>query len=675
MIGTSTRDLSRLLRPQSIAVVGGGAWCAQIIRQSRRMNFAGRIDVVHPRGGVIEGIEAVTELAALNEAPDAVFIGVNRNATIEVVRTLSEMGAGGAVCFASGFSESVAEDETGGDLQAQLVEAAGEMPVLGPNCYGFINALDGALLWPDQHGCVEVERGVAILTQSSNIAINLSMQQRGLPIAYVVACGNMAQTSQAQIATELLDDPRVTAIGMHIEGFGDLAAWEVLASKARAKGVPLVALKVGRSDQAQQAAISHTASLAGSDAGASALLTRLGIGRVGDLPTFLEALKLLHMVGPLDAPTLSSISCSGGEASLAADTAVGSGLTFPALDAGQRRYLAAALGPMVALGNPLDYHTYVWRDVEKMTAAWLPMAAAHIGLTMIIVDYPHTDAGDWLCATQAALAVRAQSGRPVAVVATLPELMPADIAETLMAGGVVPMSGLSEAIAAAALAAAVAPLGEAAVLKPGADREGELIDEWTAKTRLAQHGVPVPKGAHVSQISGLEAQATALDGPLVLKVTGLAHKSEAGGVRLGLTSGEVTAAAQDMPEGEYLIEQMVQGAVAELLIGVTRDPAHGFVLTLGAGGVLTELWQDTASVLVPARSETVEAALRSLRIWPLIEGYRGKPAANLDAIIAAVMGVQDYVIANAAHVSEVEINPLMCTPDDAIAVDALLRQA
>jgi acetyl-CoA synthetase len=267
------------------------------------------------------------------------------------------------------------------------------------------------------------------------------------------------------------------------------------------------------------------------------------------------------MVGPLDAPTLSSISCSGGEASLAADTAVGSGLVFPALDAGQRTDLAAALGPMVALGNPLDYHTYVWRDVEKMTAAWLPMAAAHIGLTMIIVDYPHTDAGDWLCATQAALAVRAQSGRPVAVVATLPELMPADIAETLVAGGVVPMSGLSEAIAAAALAAAVAPLDEAAVLKPGADREGELIDEWTAKTRLAQHGVPVPKGRHVSQISGLVAQAAALDGPLVLKVTGLAHKSEAGGVRLGLAAEEVTVAAREMPEGEYLIEQMVQGAV------------------------------------------------------------------------------------------------------------------
>ncbi len=670
-----SRDLSRLLRPRTIAVIGGGAWCAQIIRQSRRMNFGGRIDVVHPRGELIEGVQAVTDLGALEAPPDAVFIGVNRVATVDVVRALAEMGAGGAVCFASGFSEAAAEDGSGADLQAALVEAAGEMPVLGPNCYGFINVLDGALLWPDQHGCVAVERGVAILTQSSNIAINLSMQQRGLPIAFVIACGNMAQTSQAQIAHELLDDPRVTAIGLHIEGFGDLAAWHDLAVKARSKGVPLVALKVGRSDQAQQAAVSHTASLAGSDAGASALLARLGIGRVADLPTFLETLKLLHMVGPLDAATLSSISCSGGEASLAADTAEGSGIAFPPLTEVQRGALGRALGPMVALGNPLDYHTYVWRDVEKMTAAWLPMAADHIGLTMIIVDYPHTDASDWICATKAALAVRAQSGRPVAVVATLPELMPADVAETLMAGGVVPMCGLSEAVAAAAIAAQIGATDEAMVLLPGADRDAELVDEGAAKAALETFGVAVPKGAQVVEIDALEQAAANLNGPLVLKVTGLAHKSEAGGVRLGLSPSAVGAAAREMPQGGYLLEEMVQDAVAELLVGVLRDPAHGFVLTLGAGGVLTELWQDTASLLVPARAEAVEGALRSLRIWPMIEGYRGKPAADLNAIVAAVMAVQDYVIANADRVSEVEINPLMCTPDAAVAVDALLRTA
>ncbi|MEP3442469.1 MAG: acetate--CoA ligase family protein [Sulfitobacter sp.] len=668
-------DLSRLLRPRSIAVIGGGAWCAQIIRQSRGMDFGGDIQVVHPRGEIIEGIQAVTSLEQLETPPDAVFVGVNRSATIEVVGALASMGAGGAVCFASGFSEAVAEDDTGADLQVQLVAAAGDMPILGPNCYGFINALDGALLWPDQHGCVAVESGVAILTQSSNIAVNLSLQRRGLPLAYVVACGNMAQTSQAQVAYDLLDDPRVTAIGLHIEGFGDLAAWHKLAQRAHAQGVPLIALKVGLSDQAQQAAVSHTASLAGSDAGAAALLGRLGIGRVYDLPSFLETLKLLHMVGPLEHPTLSSISCSGGEASLAADTAVGTCLTFPALTEHQSVALKSALGPMVALGNPLDYHTYIWRDTERMADAWVPMAAEHIGLTLMIVDYPHTDAGDWICATEAALAVRARSGRPVAVVATLPELMPADVAATLIAGGVVPMNGLREAITAADVAARLAAPEEVSVLAPGPDREAELVGEVEAKAALASHGLSVPEGRFVEDRGGLSAAAASLEGPLVLKVSGLAHKSEAGGVKVGLAANEVVRMAEAMPEGSYLLEQMVQGTVVELLLGVVRDPAHGFVLTLGAGGVLTELWQDTATVLVPARAQTIEAALRSLRIWPLIEGYRGKPGAKLAAIIDAVMALQDYVIANADSISEVEINPLMCTADAAIAADALLRQA
>lgn len=663
-------NLSRLLQPKVIAVIGGGAWCAQIIRQSRGMGYCGSIELVHPREIEVEGIRAVASLDAMAQVPDAVFIGVNRRATIEVVGQLRSMNAGGAVCFASGFAESEAEDAEGSGLQAQLVAAAGDMPVLGPNCYGFINALDGALLWPDQHGCKRVERGVAILTQSSNIAINLTMQKRGLPVAYVIACGNMAQTSQAQIALGLLDDPRVTAIGMHIEGFGDTRAWHELAIKAATKGVPLVALKVGRSDQAQKATVSHTASLAGSDAGADALLARFGIGRVDDLPTLLEALKLLHCNGRLSAPTLSSISCSGGEASLAADTAQGSGLSFPPLKDEQHCALASALGPMVALSNPLDYHTYIWRDAVRMADAWTPMAADHIGLTLLIVDYPHTDASDWECATLAALEVRRRTQRPVAMVATLPELMPENIAARLLAGGVTPMHGLREAIAAADIAARVwAPVAEPP-MDPGAPRDARLIPEAEAKALLAAHGVAVPRGVHGT---AREVTAASLTGPLVLKLSGLAHKSEADGVRLALAPQDVAQAASQMGGDDFLLEEMVQGAVAELLIGVTRDPAHGFVLTLGAGGVLAELWQDTVSLLVPSDATAIQAALRRLRIWPMIEGYRGKPAADLPAIIRAVIGLQSYVIAHGDTISEVEINPLMCTPHNAIAVDALIR--
>ena len=666
------RDLSRLLQPRTIAIIGGGAWCAAVVDQCRKMGFSGEVWRVHPKGG--DGVFATIE--DLPTPPDASFIGINRHATIEAVSVLASLGAGGAVCFASGFSEAVAEDESGADLQAKLLQAAGEMPILGPNCYGFINALDGALLWPDQHGATRVDSGVAILTQSSNIAINLTMQTRGLPIAYMVTCGNMAQTSQAEIAAALLDDPRVTAIGVHIEGFGDLAAWEILAQKARDKGVPIVALKVGRSAQAQAATISHTASLAGSDAGAQAVLDRLGIARLSSLPAFLESLKLLHVTGGLSSNRIASISCSGGEASLAADTAYGRGVVFPPLNDRQRGDLAAALGPMVALANPLDYHTYIWRDLPAMTRAWSAMVDPDLALTMIILDIPRSDIcdpSDWDVALEAAMVAREQTGGQVAIVTTLPELLPEAVSKQLMQAGVVPLHGLEEAILAVEAAARSRPPSMAALLPPGADRKGDVLSEAEAKARLMSYGLVVPKSA-----SGTDpvALAKAVGFPLVLKGEGIAHKTEAGAVALGLMDVKnVSNAAQNMPCDSYLAEEMIDGAVVELLVGVTRDPAHGFVLTLAAGGILTELMQDSVNLLVPSSREDIEQSLTQLRVSKLINGYRGKPGANLEAILDAVMAVQAYVVDNSHRVEEVEINPLICTTARAVAADALMKEA
>lgn len=668
------RDLSRLFRPQSIAVIGGGAWCAEVIRQSERMGFAGAIWPVHPQADTVAGHRAYAALNALPQAPDAAFVGVNRHSSIEVIRQLSAMGAGGAVCFASGFAEAQAEDDAGAGLQSQLVAAAGNMPILGPNCYGFVNALDGALLWPDQHGCVRVETGVAILTQSSNIAINLTMQKRGLPIAYTVACGNMAQTSQAVIAAALIDDPRVTAIGLHIEGFGDIRAWEALARKAHARGIAIVALKVGASDQAQGATISHTASLAGGDTGAQALLARLGIARVTDLPELLETLKLLHCHGPLSGQQVASISCSGGEASLIADMALTTGLTFPALTADQTTILRAALGPMVALGNPLDYHTYIWRDAAAMARAWSAMTGDGIAMTFSIVDYPTTDRSDWACATEAALEVRAQTGAPFAVVASLPELMPQEIAHQLMQGGVVPFMGLREALAATVAAGQIGAPNMVPICIPGTAQPTQTLTEAQAKSALAAHGLVVPSNCQAPAPEIADA-ARSLHPPFAVKGVGLTHKSEHCAVRLAVAACDLESVAIDIGTAQILVEEMVTDAVAELLIGVTRDPAHGFVLTLGAGGVLTELLRDTTSLLLPVTAQDIAAALQKLACAPVLNGYRGKPAANIAAIIEASLAVQSYVLAHAHSLSEVEINPLMCTPDRAVAVDALVRKA
>ncbi|PVA07752.1 acetate--CoA ligase family protein [Thalassorhabdomicrobium marinisediminis] len=668
-----TADLSRLFRPKSVAVIGGGAWCASVIDQLVKAGFQGDIWPVHPSKERLGGFAVHARVDDLPRAPDATFVGINSQATVDVVAQLSARGAGGAVCFASGFGE-VAEGQS---LNQQLLEAAGDMPILGPNCYGMINALDGAMLWPDQHGCVPVDSGVAILTQSSNIAINLTMQTRGLPLAYVVTCGNQAQMSEAAIATSLLDDPRVTAIGMHIEGFSDLSEWQTLARKARDKGVPLVALKAGKSSAAQLATVSHTASIAGSAAGATALLEHLGIAQVDDLPTLLETLKILHVAGPLDGLQIASISCSGGEASLIADLAEDTPLSFPRLTPGQTDRLAAVLGPKVTLANPLDYHTYIWRDDAAMTQAFSAMIEPDLALTLLIVDFPRgdrCDLSDWDCAINAAIGAKEATGGTFAMVATLPELMPEDVAQRLMAGGIIPLAGLREALAAV-VAAQRRSGAQADLCVPQPARDADVIPEAEAKSAMAACGLEVPWLISGS-LDDLVNAAKDRPGPFVLKATGLAHKSDSGGVALSLrTAQDIRDAAQDMPCDRFILEDMIEGAVAELLVGVVKDPAHGFVITLAAGGVLTELLQDRASCLFPADRTRLEQTLNQLNIAPVLRGYRGRPGANIDCILAAIEAIQAYVLANLSTVEEIEINPLIVTPDRVVAADALIRKS
>ncbi len=658
--------LLRLLRPKSIAVIGGGAWCTQVISQAQRFGFDGEIWAVHPKINSLSGVKTVKSVKELPSPPDAAFVGINRHASIGVIADLAAIDAGGAVCFASGYAEAKGEDAEAAKLQLALVAAAGDMPLLGPNCYGFINALDRALVWPDQHGLDHVDSGVAILTQSSNIAINLTMQQRALPIAYVVTCGNMAQTTQAELARTLLDDPRVTAIGLHIEGFGDLRNWETLAATAHEKGIPIVALKVGASKQAQRATISHTASLAGSDEGATALLDRLGFARVHSLPVLLETLKLLHVQGPLPSRNIASISCSGGEASMIADLALDQHIEFPPLSAQQRQHLAEALGPMVALSNPLDYHTYVWRNTAAMTKAWAAMTGPDIAMTLSIVDYPTTDPTDWECATQAAINVRRQTGAPFGVVATLPELMPFAIAKHLLSRGVVPFMGLQESLVAIAAATRVTPPHPGPIQLPH-QRDGAVtLEEHTAKAALSEFGLSIPK-----QFS----PDSELPDLCVVKGIGLDHKSDAGAVLTGVTPPQIDQAIRTVGTGPVLIEEMITDGVVELLIGITCDPAHGFVLTLGSGGVMAEVLADTSTLMIPAGRHDMRKALASLRCAPLLAGFRGRPPTNIDSILDAIEAIQAYVLANAATICEVEVNPLICTPHTAVAVDALIRKA
>ena len=674
--------LERLLRPEHAVVIGGGVWGRSIIQQCRKIGYKGALYAVHPKADEIEGVKAYRSVADLPVAPDAAFIGVNRDATVEVVRALAIKGAGGAVCFASGFLEAIEENADGALLQEALVKAAGDMPIIGPNCYGLVNYLDDFCLWPDQHGGTHVDSGVAIVTQSSNILINLTMQKRGLPIAYALTAGNQAQMSLSAIGRALLDDDRVTALGLHIEGIGDLADFEALARYAAARQKPIIALKVGRSAQAQRATISHTASLAGSDASADALFKHLGIIRVDSLSVMIESLKILHLTGGLSGKRIASASCSGGEASLMADTALldDKGLIYPELTSKQYQGLRAALGDMVALANPLDYHTYIWGDVEAMSDAYTALFDAPIDLGVVVVDFPRGDRCDdaaWRCVIDAASKAKARIKTPIALLSSLSETMPEDIAIECIQKGILPLNGLSEGLGAiAAIASNSAPSVHSPLAAPDISA-AVMLDEAEAKKRLADFGLDVPR--HITTAADSLPDELGFDYPVVLKAMGLAHKSEAGGVVVGLHDRDsLEAAIAKMSKNQiggthYLIEEMIAAPVAELLVGVVGDPVHGYLLTIAAGGILTELLQDSVSLSLPVTEDGIDAALAGLKIAPLFDGYRGKAGVNRDALKKGILAIQNCVIAHRESITEIEVNPLILTADRAVGVDALIR--
>ncbi|MEI7514984.1 MAG: acetate--CoA ligase family protein [Betaproteobacteria bacterium] len=718
--GASRAQLQRLFSPRHIAVFGGNA-AAEAIRQCRKLGFAGDLWPVHPTRAMVEGISCYPDVAALPQAPDASFVAVPREATVAIVGQLAARGAGGVICYASGFAEVGGE---GVALQHQLVHKAGAMALLGPNCYGMLNYLDGVALWPDQHGGQRVERGVALITQSGNIGLNLTMQRRALPLAYLITVGNKAGNRMESLVDALLADPRVSVIGMHIEGLDDVAAFSRVALKALRQGVPLVALKAGSSALGAQTAMSHTSSLAGPDALYDALFARCGVARVRDPSGLIETCKFLHVHGALGGKRIISASCSGGEASLVADLAQPRGLEMPPIPGPAHARLHAVLGDKVTITNPLDYHTYIWGDLAAQTECFSGLMDCGFDAHLLVLDYPRLDrcsadswgttvdafvtaahAGDALGSSPGndALdgvingAVRGVSGglggglvggrarsKAATVVASLPEDLPEDYAQALMAQGIAPMHGLPDCLDAIAHAAQVGAAARSlAVLKPlpsvqalqaGSSR---TLDEATAKRALAAFGLPVPKGQVVAAAQVVDA-ADALGYPVVLKAVSaqLAHKTEAGAVHLNLANTAQVQAALDKIahlSDQFLVEQMAANVVAEVIVGVQRDAQFGLSLTVGAGGVLVELLQDARTLLLPVQRHEVQAALESLRVWPLLRGFRGKPAGDVAALVDAVMAVADYAQSHADRLLELDVNPVLVMPQGVLAVDALIR--
>ncbi|HSB87530.1 MAG TPA: CoA-binding protein, partial [Ilumatobacteraceae bacterium] len=512
-------DLRRLLAPRSIAVVGG-APAERVVRQCLRLGFPGRIWPVHPKRDDLAGVPCVPSLEALPGVPDAVFLGVNRHATVEAMATLRSIGAGGAVCYGSGFAETGSAD-----LQRDLLDAAGDVPFLGPNCYGYVNTFDRVALWPDEHGMSPLEQGVAIVSQSGNVAVNLTFQQRGLRLGTIVSVGNQASIGLEDCIEAFLDDPRITTIGVFLEAVRDPQHFASVARRAHEQRVPIVALHTGRSATGAAIATSHTGSMSGRAAAYDAMFERYGIATVSTPAEFLESLKLLDNGGPLRGPRIVSMSCSGGEASLVADLSEHGTLRFEPFADEHRQRIEATLTELVSVSNPFDYHTFMWGDLPAMSRCFSAVMEGRQDATMLVLDAPSSpdnDPGSWLVAVDALKAAAEATGGRAMIVASLPECLNDDLRQHILSRGLTPLLGMSEGLAALEAAATVGrqclPV-HAPVAEPGPT---QLVDEAAAKERLSHLGVNVPDGA-VSDRIGVAAAAATIGFPVTLKALGATH--------------------------------------------------------------------------------------------------------------------------------------------------------
>ena len=680
----SRANLSRLISPQSIAVVGNrGADFA--IRESKKLGYSQKIWAIHPTLNSLEGVKCYRNIKDLPEAPDATFIAVNAESAIDIVADLKSIGGGGAVLYASGFGEV---GEKGIKRNQRLVAAADGMPVIGPNCYGFINSLDGVALWPDVHGCEAVSSGVAIITQSGNIGLNITMQAIGLPIAYMFTLGNQTNTNIADIIHAMLDDNRVSAIGLHIEGISDIESFDIAARRALKKKIPIVAIKSGRTDASAKIALSHTSSMTGSDQLFSAFFERLGIARVNTVPDFLETLKLLSVLGVIDHNGVASMSCSGGEAGMMADLIDGLDITFPSLDNPHKNRVKQTLNDYVEVDNPLDYHTFIWGDRKRTSECFKQMISGNFAATMLLLDWPSnqkSEQKDWDLTLLALSDAISGTSEKAIVLASIADCMPKRIIKECKKYGIAPMIGLDICLKALnhsyriGLSFQKSEMQSIDILRSPSDpNKSSTLTEFEGKKLLKKYGVPVPDGEIISSSSEALIVADKIHYPVTLKVSNveLVHKTDLGAVLLNINDPiELEKACQDLFKigPSLLIEKMVHDPVAELIIGMDHDPIFGQYIVIGSGGILVELFKDSCPLLLPVSREDASMALTKLKIYPVINGYRNSPVGDFEAIIDAVMSVIKLICEN--DIAELDINPLLVLKGGSgvIAVDALIK--
>ncbi len=672
--------IAQLLSPRSVAVVGASAdrskTSGKPVHFLLKHGFKGEIYPVNPRVETVEGLRCYPSIGALPKAPDVGLVLLGAERANGAIRELSQLGTKAAIVLASGYSET---GEEGARRQAELREAAGSMRLLGPNTIGLVNVTERIPLSPS--GALEMDEfpagSIAVVSQSGGIlgALLSRAAGRGIGLSKLISTSNEVDLEMADFIDHLVDDPATSVVALYIESIRDADRFRRAALKAAGAGKPIVAYKTGRSEAGARAASSHTGALAGSDKAYDAFFKQLGVIRAENFSELLDIPVMLSNGRKLRGNRVAILTSTGGAGTLISDNLGLLGFETPPPDAATAERLRGLMsGDQAVLDrNPID-----------VTLAGLQPNVLR-GAIEALLDSPTYDAVTIIVGSSGvaqpelmADAVKpclASSDKPV-IAYVSPH---APQAASLLTAHGVPTFTTPESCAVAldglrrvAVRAVASATGRATIKAVPAELPTGGLDEAEAKALFTHYGVPCTRERVVTSPAEAEAAADALGCRVVLKLLSreITHKTEVGGVIVGVTPDTIGAALIRMTADvetktgtmptRFLVQEMVTGG-QELILGFNRDPL-GAVILLGAGGTATELFKDTAMrVLPPGGVLTREEALslaQELKSWPLLDGYRGRPKADVEALLAAIVAFSGMVASLGDRLIEAEINPI-----------------
>ena len=674
-------NLKKLFRPKSLAIIGG-YWADFVYDGNKTIGYKGKIWHINPKRKSSKTKKYYKSIYDLPEVPDCVYLAVSSDLTIKLIKDISKIGVGGTVCLASRFSEL--NSKKGLDKTNQLITNAGKMPFLGPNCYGFINYLDKISVWSDQVAGKHIKKGVAIICQSGTIGNTISFNNRSLPIGYIISLGNQSQITIEDSISYVLEDKRVTAIGIYAEGFTNSEKLIKIFKKSRLKKIPIALVKVGRSKIASQAILTHTGSLSGKEDVYDSLLQRMGVARCDTLGELCEILKLFHIHGVLKNDKVSIMGPSGGDMAMIGDVAEKLLINFAKIPSKIKSDLQKVNHPSVLISNPFDLQTYNWNDPKQLAKTFKLMFKTNFGLNVLMLDFPNIedcDTQEWDAIVDEFIK-SSKIKKNGAIISSLSDTLPKYLREKCLKSGIVPLQGMYEGLLAISNSIKMQKAWKKNIdIKipkkiPNLKKKTKNYSEYESKLILKKYGVPIPKSL-ITNKKNILRNYKKIGFPLVAKINSskTLHKTENNGVITNINSEKELKQKTNKLKGNILIEKMVKNVVFEMIIGIKIDNEFGPTIILGAGGIYTELFKNTTTLLLPLNKKMILEEIKKLNFSKILFGFRKKSGGDIDALINTILKIASFAEKNYDKISEVDINPLIiCKKGKGVfAVDASIH--